>query len=102
MGKKVSLDAVAEELGISKRGVRRLISEGRLRAYKIGQKAIRIDTDDIAAVLKPIVPSQWAKDTPPQFVRAHANRRARKAAVSSDNSPAAAPRRFAAAQRSKA
>jgi excisionase family DNA binding protein len=111
VGKKISMDATAKELGISTRGVRRAISSGQLRAYKIG-KLIRIDTDDIGAVLRmsTIIPSEWAKDTPPQFVRAHANRHARnaaleaghptcKAAVPSNDSPAAAPRRFAAAQR---
>jgi excisionase family DNA binding protein len=80
VGKKLTLDAAADELGISKRGVRRLISTGELRAFKVGLKLIRIDADDIAAVLKPIIPSQWALDTPPQFVRAHENRRAQKTA----------------------
>jgi excisionase family DNA binding protein len=56
MGRKLSLDAVAEELGISKRSVRRLISSGELRAYRIGRAAIRIDSDDLAAVLTPVIP----------------------------------------------
>ena len=58
MGKIISLDATAEELGISKRVVRRLISTGQLRAYKVGKAIVRVDVDDIAAVLKPIVPNQ--------------------------------------------
>ena len=58
MGKIISLDATAEELGISKRGVQRLISTGQLRAYKVGKAIVRVDVDDIAAVLKPIVPNQ--------------------------------------------
>lgn len=56
MGKKVTLDATAEDLGISVRGVRRLISSGELRAYRVGKHSVRIDVDDIAAVLKPILP----------------------------------------------
>jgi excisionase family DNA binding protein len=93
MGKKLTLDAAASELGISKTGVRRLISSGELRAYKVGRKLVRIDADDIAKVLRPIVPSQWVLDTPPQFVRAHENRRAGKAEVEvpSDDPPAQAP-----------
>jgi excisionase family DNA binding protein len=82
MGKKVSLRKTGDELGISQRGVRRLISSGELRAYRVGRAAIRIDVDDIAAVLKPIIPGDVAP-TPPQFVRAQkATRqaRARKAA----------------------
>jgi excisionase family DNA binding protein len=81
MGKKVSLRATGDELGISLRGVRRLISSGELPAYRVGRAAVRIDIDDIAAVLKPILPGDVAP-TPPQFVRAQKaarQARARKA-----------------------
>jgi excisionase family DNA binding protein len=58
MGQKITLAATAERLGISRDSVRRLISSGELRAYRIGsQYSIRVDTDDLAAVLKPIVPN---------------------------------------------
>ena len=57
MGQLISLDAVAEEIGISKRSVRRLVSTGELRAFKIGERTVRVDTDDIAAVLRPIIPN---------------------------------------------
>lgn len=57
MGQKITLAETAERLGVSKDSVRRLISSGQLRAYRIGsQYSIRVDTDDIAAVLTPIVP----------------------------------------------
>ena len=56
MGKKISLETAAEELGVSKRTVRRLISAGELRAYRVGKQSVRIDINDVAAVLKPIVP----------------------------------------------
>jgi excisionase family DNA binding protein len=56
VGQKISPNAAAEELGISLRQVRRLISSGELRAYRVGKcSIIRIDTDDLAALLKPVV-----------------------------------------------
>ncbi|WP_082147543.1 helix-turn-helix domain-containing protein [Mycobacterium nebraskense] len=51
MGQKVTLDAAAKELSISLRGVRRLISGGDLRAYKVGRQCVRIDRDDIERML---------------------------------------------------
>jgi excisionase family DNA binding protein len=57
MGKKLRLDQVADELQMSKRAVRRLVSQGLLRAYRIGQNVIRVDSDDITSVLKPVTPS---------------------------------------------
>lgn len=57
MGKKLTLDQVADELQMSKRAVRRLVSQGLLRAYRIGQNVIRVDSDDIPAALKPVTPS---------------------------------------------
>ncbi len=56
MGKKISTDQAAADLGISKRTLRRLISSGDLKAYKIGKGIVRIDTDDLADVFKPIQP----------------------------------------------
>lgn len=56
MGKKISLETAADELGVSKRTVRRLISAGQLPAYRVGEQSVRIDINDIASVLKPIVP----------------------------------------------
>jgi helix-turn-helix protein len=56
MGKKIKLDAAADEPGISIRGVRQLISRGKLKAFRIGEHSVRIDVDDLAAVLKPIMP----------------------------------------------
>jgi excisionase family DNA binding protein len=57
MGKKITLKQTCDELSLSLRGVRRLISSGELRAYKVGKSAVRIDTDDIAKVLKPVTPN---------------------------------------------
>ncbi len=58
MGKKLSLDQSAEEVGVSKRHIRRLISSGELRAYRVGKSTvIRVDSDDLAAIFKPITPN---------------------------------------------
>lgn len=59
MGKKITLDQGAEDLGVSKRTIRRLISSGELRAYRIGRlrNLIRIDSDDVAELLNPVIPN---------------------------------------------
>lgn len=61
MGKKISLDATAEEAGVSKRSIRRLVSSGKLRAYRIGN-VVRIDTDDLAKLLEQSVITPSGKD----------------------------------------
>ncbi len=56
MGKKISLDAAAEVLGVHKRTVRRLVSSGQLAAYRVGKTTIiRVDSNDVAAMLTPVV-----------------------------------------------
>ncbi|OBJ09667.1 excisionase family DNA-binding protein [Mycobacterium sp. 1465703.0] len=58
MGKKISLDTAADELGVSKRTVRQLISDGVLPAFKVGRtSAVRIDADELPQVLRPITPN---------------------------------------------
>jgi excisionase family DNA binding protein len=54
-----TLDQAADELGCSKRHVRRLISTGQLRAYRVGKDSslVRIDRSDLDKVLVPLVPS---------------------------------------------
>jgi excisionase family DNA binding protein len=53
MGKKISMDAAAVQLGVCKRTIERRIELGELPAYKIGTKLVRVDSDDVAALLKP-------------------------------------------------
>ena len=81
MGKKISLDAAAEELGMSKRSVRRLISTGQLRAYRIGRQMVRIDCDDLAAALKPIVPTIELLAEPVKRISPTPERRSRNGAA---------------------
>jgi excisionase family DNA binding protein len=48
MGQKISLDAAGAELGASKSTVRRLISSGKLPAYRVGKTTmVRVDRDDL-------------------------------------------------------
>ena len=55
MGQKVSLEAAAQHVGMSKRSIERLIERGELPAFRLGDiRAIRVDLDDLEALLKPI------------------------------------------------
>jgi excisionase family DNA binding protein len=58
MGQKVTIADTEKILGLSKRSVRRLITTGQLRAYKLGA-LVRIDVDDIDRMLaaSEVVPS---------------------------------------------
>lgn len=49
--KMLSIAQVAEQLDLSTRTVHRYITAGRLRAYKVAPRVIRIDPDDVAAQL---------------------------------------------------
>jgi excisionase family DNA binding protein len=58
MGKKLTLDQAADELGTSLRTVRRLVSTGQLPAVKVGNsRLIRVDRDDLDKLLKPVTPN---------------------------------------------
>lgn len=60
MGDKISMDEAARRLGIERITVRRLISSGKLPAYRVGgdgaARSVRIDVDDLDKVLHPVVP----------------------------------------------
>lgn len=54
----LTLDEAAESLNCSKRHLRRLIADGRLRAYAVGTtRVLRIDPDDLHEVMTEVVPS---------------------------------------------
>ncbi len=57
VGKKISMDAAADDLGVNKRTIQRLIAIGELPAFKVGAKIVRVDTDDVASLLKPMHPN---------------------------------------------
>jgi excisionase family DNA binding protein len=66
--KKLTLNEAADELGVSKRTLRRLISSGQLPAVRIGigTAIVRIDPDDLANVIHPVVPN-GKTDEPPRL-----------------------------------
>lgn len=44
----------AERLGVTDRTIRNLIARGELTGYRLGQRAIRLDVNEVDACLKPI------------------------------------------------
>ncbi len=46
MAQKISIPETAEKFGVSPRTIRRYIAAGRLTAYRVGPKLIRIDPDE--------------------------------------------------------
>ena len=50
----VNLQDAADRAGVSTRTIRRWIADGRLVAYRVGPKVIRVDLDQLEAVFKPI------------------------------------------------
>ena len=51
MGKKITIQEVADTFGVSTRTVRRYISSSRLTAYRVGPRMIRLDADQVAEQL---------------------------------------------------
>jgi excisionase family DNA binding protein len=50
----VTQQAAAEYLGVTERTIRNYVSRGQLRAYRVGGRVVRIDQDDLDALLRPI------------------------------------------------
>jgi excisionase family DNA binding protein len=50
----VSLDEAAESLGLSRRTLRRRISDGTLPAFRVGPRAVRVDVADLERLARPI------------------------------------------------
>lgn len=44
----------AEYLGVTDRTIRRMIADGRLKAYKLGDRILRLRLDEIDAAMKPV------------------------------------------------
>lgn len=53
-GSLLSLQAAAEELGVCVRTVRRHISRGELPAYRVGPRLLRVNREDLEAVMSPV------------------------------------------------
>ena len=50
----VPLDAAAEYVSCNERTIRRYIAAGRLTGYRVGPRMIRVDLDELEAMLRPI------------------------------------------------
>jgi excisionase family DNA binding protein len=49
-----SISVAADEADVCTRTVRRWIASGRLRAYQVGPRLIKVDLNDLDAMLQPI------------------------------------------------
>jgi excisionase family DNA binding protein len=50
----VSLTLGAEHIGVSEKTLRRMISQGRIRGYRVGPRLIRVDLNELDALASPI------------------------------------------------
>ena len=50
----VSPSAAAEHLGVTDRTIRNYVAAGRLTGYRLGKRAVRLDLDEVDALLRPI------------------------------------------------
>jgi excisionase family DNA binding protein len=50
----ISLDDAAQRLDVHPRTIRRAVADGRLAAYRIGPRLIRVDAAEVDALLAPI------------------------------------------------
>lgn len=53
-----SLSEAADYLGTSERSIRRYVSAGRLRGYRVGPRLIKLDLNEVDALLAPIPTTQ--------------------------------------------
>ena len=49
----ISLTQAADNLGVDPRTIRRYVAAGRLPAYRVGPRLIKIDPADLAALVRP-------------------------------------------------
>ena len=50
----LTIPQAGDYLGSSESTIRRMIASGELRAYRFGERNVRIDVEDIHAILKPV------------------------------------------------
>ncbi|MGW5340313.1 helix-turn-helix domain-containing protein [Rhodococcus pyridinivorans] len=50
----VSIPQAAEEYGVCTKTIRRYISAGRITGYRFGPRMIRVDLDEIEAMMRPM------------------------------------------------
>lgn len=49
-----SLPVAAEQYGVSSRTIRRYISAGHITGYRFGPRMLRVDLDELDALLRPL------------------------------------------------
>jgi excisionase family DNA binding protein len=49
-----SIAVAADEYGVCTKTIRRWIAAGRITGYRVGPRLIRVDLDEVAAILRPI------------------------------------------------
>ena len=54
----IPLEEAANACGVSNLTIRRWIAEGRLRAYRLGPRLIRVETEDINSMFEPLGPGE--------------------------------------------
>jgi excisionase family DNA binding protein len=52
--KYVTLSEAADYLGVTPRTVRQMVADSRLRAYKLGDRVVRLRLDEIDAAMQPV------------------------------------------------
>ena len=57
MSKMVSIAAAADHYGVSRQTVRRWIASGKITAYRVGPRLIRVDLEEIEARIIHAVPT---------------------------------------------
>jgi len=48
------LKTTSEQYGVSERTLRRYIAQGKITGYRLGPRMIRVDLDEVEALLEPI------------------------------------------------
>jgi excisionase family DNA binding protein len=49
----ITQQEAADHLGVTDRTIRQMIADGRLRAYRLGPRVVRLRLDEIEAALQP-------------------------------------------------
>ena len=49
-----TLDAAADYIAVSRKSVRRMISQGQITGYRAGGRLIRVDLNELDALMSPI------------------------------------------------
>jgi excisionase family DNA binding protein len=53
LSKLITVDEAADRLNVSPKFIRRRVQDGRLRAFRIGGSVVRVDPDDVDALVQP-------------------------------------------------